>query len=118
MNGIVRIFNHRKNGPLIDAMTSGGVFLIDEISLADDSVLERLNSVLEMEQTLIVPERGGENPEESIQAAAGFLVIATMNPSGDYGKRELSPALRNRFTEIWVEPITGISYLQYLKSVD
>ncbi len=26
-----------------------------------------------------------------------------MNPSGDYGKRELSPALRNRFTEIWVE---------------
>jgi midasin len=29
-----------------------------------------------------------------------------MNPSGDYGKKELSPALRNRFTEIWVEPIT------------
>lgn len=25
-----------------------------------------------------------------------------MNPSGDYGKKELSPALRNRFTEIWV----------------
>ena len=25
-----------------------------------------------------------------------------MNPGGDYGKRELSPALRNRFTEIWV----------------
>lgn len=29
-----------------------------------------------------------------------------MNPSGDYGKKELSPALRNRFTEIWVQPIT------------
>ncbi|KAI3483940.1 hypothetical protein L1887_53096 [Cichorium endivia] len=25
-----------------------------------------------------------------------------MNPGGDYGKKELSPALRNRFTEIWV----------------
>lgn len=25
-----------------------------------------------------------------------------MNPGGDFGKRELSPALRNRFTEIWV----------------
>lgn len=35
-----------------------------------------------------------------------------MNPSGDFGKRELSPALRNRFTEIWVEPITGKMYLE------
>jgi len=30
------------------------------------------------------------------------MIFATMNPSGDFGKRELSPALRNRFTEIWV----------------
>ena len=34
-----------------------------------------------------------------------------MNPGGDFGKRELSPALRNRFTEIWVEPITSCKYL-------
>lgn len=27
-----------------------------------------------------------------------------MNPGGDFGKKELSPALRNRFTEIWCEP--------------
>ncbi|KAI7687452.1 midasin, partial [Hortaea werneckii] len=29
-----------------------------------------------------------------------------MNPGGDYGKRELSPALRNRFTEIWVPALS------------
>jgi midasin len=34
-----------------------------------------------------------------------------MNPGGDFGKRELSPALRNRFTEIWVEPLTTKSLL-------
>ena len=28
-----------------------------------------------------------------------------MNPGGDYGKKELSPALRNRFTEIWVPAV-------------
>lgn len=28
-----------------------------------------------------------------------------MNPSGDFGKKELSPALRNRFTEIWVDSV-------------
>lgn len=29
-----------------------------------------------------------------------------MNPGGDFGKKELSPALRNRFTEIWCESCT------------
>ncbi|KAL1460042.1 hypothetical protein WDU94_011982 [Cyamophila willieti] len=29
-----------------------------------------------------------------------------MNPGGDFGKKELSPALRNRLTEIWCEPCT------------
>lgn len=34
------------DGPLICAMREGHLFLADEISLADDSVLERLNSLL------------------------------------------------------------------------
>ena len=36
-----------QDGPLVTSMLTGAVLLIDEISLADDSVLERLNSVLE-----------------------------------------------------------------------
>ena len=35
------------DGSLVGAMRSGAVLLVDEISLADDSVLERMNSVLE-----------------------------------------------------------------------
>jgi midasin len=57
-----------------------------------------LNEVLEI--NTIGVERG--SGWESIKAKDGFCIIATMNPSGDYGKKELSPALRNRFTEIWV----------------
>lgn len=34
------------DGPLINAMRNGDLFLADEISLADDSVLERFNSLL------------------------------------------------------------------------
>lgn len=34
------------DGPLIEAMRTGQMFLADEISLGDDSVLERLNSLL------------------------------------------------------------------------
>uniref|UniRef100_M4AJ01 Midasin n=1 Tax=Xiphophorus maculatus TaxID=8083 RepID=M4AJ01_XIPMA len=97
----VRLFewNH---GPLVLALKEGGVFLLDEISLADDSVLERLN-VLETEKSLVLAEKGsGDNDDvELIRAAAGFRLVATMNPGGDFGKKELSPALRNRFTEIW-----------------
>uniref|UniRef100_A0A3B4AV04 Midasin n=1 Tax=Periophthalmus magnuspinnatus TaxID=409849 RepID=A0A3B4AV04_9GOBI len=91
------------DGPLVLALKEGGVFLMDEISLADDSVLERLNSVLETEKTLVLAEKGsGDNDNvELLHAAPSFRLVATMNPGGDFGKKELSPALRNRFTEIW-----------------
>ncbi|KAI9443340.1 midasin [Lactarius indigo] len=94
------------NGPLVEAMEHGDVLLLDEISLADDSVLERLNSVLEPSRIVVLAEKGGDNAEGSLlQAVPGFRLVATMNPGGDYGKKELSPALRNRFTEIWVPPV-------------
>ncbi|CDO69902.1 hypothetical protein BN946_scf184884.g61 [Trametes cinnabarina] len=96
-----------RDGPLVEAMRNGDVFLLDEISLADDSVLERLNSVLEPGRTIVLAERGGADEEiPAIKASDDFKFVATMNPGGDYGKKELSPALRNRFTEIWVPPIT------------
>lgn len=92
------------DGSLVQAMKSGDFFLLDEISLADDSVLERLNSVLEPERTLLLAEKGVNT--ELIRASEGFQFFATMNPGGDFGKKELSPALRNRFTEIWVPPLS------------
>ena len=67
------------------------MFLADEISLADDSVLERLNSVLEPERTLILAEKGSSGDSEFQQdidlivAESGFHLLGTMNPGGDYG---------------------------------
>uniref|UniRef100_A0AAR2K636 Midasin n=1 Tax=Pygocentrus nattereri TaxID=42514 RepID=A0AAR2K636_PYGNA len=97
-----RLFEWR-DGPLVLAMRQEGVFLMDEISLADDSVLERLNSVLETEKSLVLAEKGSGDDDdvELIIAGKKFRLVATMNPGGDFGKKELSPALRNRFTEIW-----------------
>ncbi|XP_039434642.1 midasin [Culex pipiens pallens] len=92
------------DGPLVLSMAEGGFFLADEISLAEDSVLERLNCVLEPERTLLLAEKGGVSAGASefvITASEGFQFLATMNPGGDFGKKELSPALRNRLTEIW-----------------
>lgn len=92
------------DGSLVHAMRNGQHFLLDEISLADDSVLERLNSVLESGRNILLAEKGAT--DNLITASNGFQFLATMNPGGDYGKRELSPALRNRFTEIWVPHAT------------
>ena len=115
------------DGPLVQAMKKGDLFLLDEISLADDSVLERLNSVLEPSRFLMLAEKASSSQStitksdsddniETLTATDGFEFLATMNPGGDYGKRELSPALRNRFTELWVPAISGRSDLELILS--
>uniref|UniRef100_A0A0R3RTL0 Midasin n=1 Tax=Elaeophora elaphi TaxID=1147741 RepID=A0A0R3RTL0_9BILA len=87
------------DGVVVQAMKEGRPLLIDEISLASDSVLERLNPLLEPSRSLFLSDGGLSGGE--VRAKTGFNIVATMNPGGDYGKKELSRALRNRFTEIW-----------------
>jgi midasin len=110
------------DGPLVCSMKNGGFLLLDEMSLAEDAVLERLNSVLEPSRTLTLAEKGGkgstcahdlantsQTSSSEIRAQEEFRIFATMNPGGDFGKRELSPALRSRFTEIWVPSVSSRS---------
>lgn len=47
------------DGPLVHAMKRGDLMLVDEINLAEDSVIERLNSVLEKPGLLVLAEKGG-----------------------------------------------------------
>lgn len=100
------------DGPLVKSMKNGGFFLIDEISLADDSVLERLNSLLEPERKLLIAEKPSSEENATVTAHENFIFVGTMNPGGDYGKKELSPALRNRFTEIWCEGCVSMDDLK------
>ncbi|KAH0622150.1 hypothetical protein JD844_024188 [Phrynosoma platyrhinos] len=77
----------------------GGLRPVRQRSM-DKEELDRL--VLETEKTLVLAEKGSEDNEvELLTAGNKFRILATMNPGGDFGKKELSPALRNRFTEIW-----------------
>ena len=83
-------------------MLLGEVFVLDEINLAEDAVIERLNSVLEPGRTITLAEKSDGDRIDVIKAHPDFRFIATMNPGGDFGKRDLSAALRSRFTEVWV----------------
>ena len=90
------------DGILVHAMLEGSCLLIDEISLADDAVVERLNSVLEPERTLLVAEKGCSSGDQlyMITAQEGFVLMATMNPGGDYGKKEVSIYLMVEYRNI------------------
>lgn len=94
------------DGPLVYAMKTGQCFLMDEINMSDDAVVERLNAVLETSRTLVIPEKASE--DNTIVGHQKFRLFATMNPGGDFGKKELSPALRNRFTEIWIPHASSV----------
>lgn len=69
------------DGPLVTAMRRGELFLLDELSLAEDAVLERLNSVLEPGRSITLAEKGGEGAvggqgaAETVVAAPGFRCV-------------------------------------------
>ena len=91
------------DGPLTSSMKNGDILLIDEIALVMDSVLERMNSVFEADSVLVLSEKNTDDNIEIIKPHKDFAVIAAMTPPrGEYGKKELSQALRARFTEIYI----------------
>jgi MoxR-like ATPase len=89
-NGTTTYFQY---GTLAKAMQQGQLVILNEINAAMGETLFILHSILEKNPYLYVPET-----EERIEPAAGFCVIATMNPEQDYaGTRELNAALYSRF---------------------
>ena len=91
-----------RDGPVTAAMRNGHLVLLDEVNLAEENVVERLNSVLDHSRSLTLTEKGGALADRVVSAHPDFRIMATMNPGGDFGKKELSAALRNRFSESYV----------------
>jgi len=75
-------------------MKESGLFLIDETSLTDDSVLQRLNSVLE-------PEKGYQSDDlhiHIIKAHGKFRLIPTINPSGNFREKRFDQISSSSFS--------------------
>ncbi|MBM3774603.1 MAG: hypothetical protein FJW37_05505, partial [Acidobacteria bacterium] len=94
-----------KDGILVDAMKKGDWVVFDEINLAQPAILERINSLLDKDRTITLTEKGNE----VVHAHPNFRVFATMNPATQQyaGRKDLSLAMRNRFTETWVDTISA-----------
>jgi midasin len=86
------------DGLLLRAMREGMWVILDEVNLAEPSVVERVDALLERVPTLVLTEHdhrvfgaGGEPIHD------GFRLFATMNPVGYAGRARLSPAFLDRF---------------------
>ncbi|CAM9111349.1 unnamed protein product, partial [Ectocarpus sp. 13 AM-2016] len=92
-----------KDGLITSAIKSGSWVLLDNINDADPCILERLNPLLEEEIDWRLTERGDV---ASVAVPKSFRVLATMTASDRSAmSRELSPALSNRFSSVFMPPV-------------
>ncbi|TVR62688.1 MAG: hypothetical protein EA420_09005 [Candidatus Competibacteraceae bacterium] len=88
------------------ALREGYWLLLDEVNLAPPQILERLNSLLERQPTLMMSEHDGRRIAGTA-AHPAFRVFATMNPAEFSGRNLLSPAWRDRFLAYRHCPVAG-----------
>jgi midasin len=91
------------DGQLLDAIRSGGWFLVSDANLCSASVLDRLNSLCEIDGVLVMSEKGSASGvPEVITPHPNFRLFMTYDPR--HG--ELSRAMRNRGVELFVDAPT------------
>ena len=97
------------DGVLLRAIKEGHWFLIDEMNLAQQSVLEGLNAILDHRRTVYIPELNQE-----FKCHPDFFVFACQNPSQSSssvgGRKTLPKSFLNRFNKIYLEELTQDDY--------
>ncbi|MGH9093749.1 MAG: AAA family ATPase, partial [Acidimicrobiales bacterium] len=82
-------------GPLVEAMTSGGLLYVEELNRVPEETLNVLLGVLS-ERRMQVPRYG------EVAAAATFRLVAAMNPFDAVGTGRITPALYDRSCRVAV----------------
>lgn len=96
-----------RDGPVTRAIASptGEWVILDDLNTADSCVLERLNPVLEQPPVWIVAENGQDMPYPVPPQFRVFATMSVLQPgSGAIARtgQELSPAMSNRFTSVYM----------------
>ena len=109
-----------KDGKITTAAKLAQSILLENIELPPQAVVERLNSLLESERTFSLTEditlQNNANLSNRIELLSSFCVFATAYVHSNTAKIPLSPAIRSRFTEIWVNPIPVSQQEQILRN--
>jgi MoxR-like ATPase len=83
-------------GPLVEAMTQGGVLFINELNRLPEGVQNVLLPAID-ERILMIPRLG------QVQAVPGFAVVATQNPKEFVATSHLSEAILDRFELVVID---------------
>jgi MoxR-like ATPase len=81
------------DGPLLEAMRSGGFLYIEEFNRAPEDTLNTLLTAM-ADRRIAVPRAG------QVEAAPTFRVIASMNPYDNIGTTRLSTSVHDRFCRL------------------
>ena len=101
-------------GALVDAIRTGKWVLLDEINLASSETLQRLCGLLDNNSSsLTLTERGDA---DAVERHSAFRLFAAMNPATDSGKKDLTPSIRARFTELFVDELLDPVQLRIVAS--
>lgn len=97
-----------KDGILVESMLRGYWLVLSNVNLCPSSVLDRLNSVMEIGGELLLSECGTLDPSGSkkhrkIKPHPNFRIFLTM----DAGNGEVSRAMRNRCIELFFQSPVG-----------
>jgi nitric oxide reductase NorQ protein len=80
------------DGPLTRAVREGAILYIDEIAEARPDTIVVLHSLTDHRRVLYL-----DRHDEEIEAAEGFLLVASFNPGYQGAWKELKPSTRQRF---------------------
>ena len=101
-------------GALVDAIRTGKWVLLDEINLASCETLQRLCGLLDnASSSLTLTEKGDAT---AVDRHPSFRLFAAMNPATDSGKKDLTPSIRARFTELFVDELLDPVQLRVVAS--
>lgn len=92
-----------RDADFLRALRQGDWVLLDEMNLANQSVLEGLNAVLDHRGTVYIPEL-----DRSFVRHPDFRIFAAQNPLHQgSGRKGLPKSFLNRFTKVYVEPLSS-----------
>lgn len=88
-------------GPVSRAVINDDWLLLDELNLANQAVLEGLNSLLDHRKELYIPE-----VNRVLKCGKNFKLFAAQNPySQGGGRKQLPQSFLNRFICIYLQPL-------------
>lgn len=92
------------DGPAVLAAKYGGIYMLDEGTSADQSVMSSLFSLLDSRRMLYIPETG-----ETVKAKKGFRAVYAGNIRGAHVRGSLMDATRSRFQVVIMDDHSHVS---------